>query len=89
MQKLLGKQASEQGDTAKARQILSSTAEKLTEAGQFSQAAKILREADPETFLMTIDKQLKKLNKQGQKQYGKKWTDVDLTPKRDKRYKPN
>jgi predicted amidophosphoribosyltransferase len=78
--KLLAKQASEQGDIAKARQILSSIAEKLTEAGQFSQAAKILREADPETFLMTIDKQLKKLNKQGQKQYGKKWNDVDLTP---------
>ena len=39
-----------------------------------------MRESDPETFLMTIDKQLKKLNKQGQKQYGKKWNDVDLTP---------
>jgi hypothetical protein len=78
--KLLAKQASEQGDTAKARQILSDTAAKLTEAGQFSQAAKILREADPETFIMTIDKQIKKLNEQGQKQYGKKWKDIDLTP---------
>jgi hypothetical protein len=78
--KLLAKQASDQGDTAKARQILSSVAEKLTEAGQFSQAAKILREADPETFLMTMDKLLKKLNEQGKKKYGKKWSDVDLTP---------
>jgi len=41
---------------------LADAAEKLTEAGQFSQAAKILRESDPETFLMTVDKQLRKLN---------------------------
>lgn len=78
--KMLAQQAAEQGDIGKARQILSSVAEKLTEAGQFSQAAKILREADPETFLMTMDKQLKKLNEQGRKKYGKKWKDVDLTP---------
>jgi len=77
--KMLAQQAAEQGDIGKARQILSSVAEKLTEAGQFSQAAKILREADPETFLMTMDKQLKKLNEQGRKKYGKKWKDVDLT----------
>lgn len=78
--KLLAKQANEAGNVAKAREILSATAEKLTEAGQFSQAAKILREADPETFLMTIDKQIRKLNKQGLKQYGKKWTNIDLLP---------
>ena len=78
--KMLAKQANEAGNVAKAREILSATAERLTEAGQFSQAAKILREADPETFLMTMDKQLKKLNEQGRKKYGKKWKDVDLTP---------
>ena len=77
--KMLAKQANEAGNVAKAREILSATAERLTEAGQFSQAAKILREADPETFLMTMDKQLKKLNEQGRKKYGKKWKDVDLT----------
>ena len=77
--KMLAKQANEAGNVAKAREILSATAERLTEAGQFSQAAKILREADPETFLMTMDKQLKKLNEQGRKKYGKKGKDVDLT----------
>jgi hypothetical protein len=78
--KLLAKQASEAGNTAKAREILSELAVKMTEAGQFSQAAKILREADPETFIMTIDKQIRKLNEQGLKQYGKKWSNVDLLP---------
>jgi len=78
--KMLAKQANEAGNVAKAREILSATAERLTEAGQFSQAAKILREADPETFLMTIDKQLRKLNEQGAKLYKKKWTNIDLLP---------
>lgn len=78
--KMLAKQALEQGDVVKARQILSATADKLTSSGQFSQAAKILREADPQTFLMTIDSQIKKLNADGLKQYGKKWTEVVLTP---------
>jgi hypothetical protein len=76
--KLIAKNAEAAGDIATARAVLSDAAEKLTEAGQFSQAAKILREADPETFLMTIDKQIRKLNEQGLKQYGKKWSNVDL-----------
>ena len=29
---------------------------------------------------MTIDKQLRKLNEQGLKQYGKKWKNIDLLP---------
>lgn len=80
LSKLLAKQAMESGNIEKARQVLSETANRLTEAGQFSQAAKILREADPETFLYTIDKQIRKLNEQGLKQYGKKWTNVALLP---------
>jgi hypothetical protein len=80
LSKLIAKQAMESGNVEKARQVLSETANRLTEAGQFSQAAKILRESDPETFLMTIDKQLKKLNREGLETYGKKWKDFDLTP---------
>jgi hypothetical protein len=78
--KMLARQASEAGNVAGARAVLSDAAEKLTQAGQFSQAAKILREADPETFLMTMDKQLKNLNKDGLDAYGKKWNNMDLTP---------
>ncbi|HQJ95342.1 MAG TPA: hypothetical protein PLT06_10975, partial [Syntrophorhabdaceae bacterium] len=78
--KLIAKNAEAAGDIDTARRVLADAAEKLTEAGQFSQAAKILRESDPETFLMTVDKQLRKLNEQGLKQYGKKWADIDLLP---------
>lgn len=78
--KMLSRQATEAGNIQGAREILSDVAEKLTQAGQFSQAARLLREADPETFLMTIGKQLKKLNQEGAEQYGKKWTNFDLTP---------
>jgi hypothetical protein len=77
--KLIAKNAQAAGDIATARQILSDAAVKLTEAGQFSQAAKILRESDPETFLITVQKQLNKLNKEGSKFYKKKWNKLDLT----------
>ncbi|AHF08556.1 hypothetical protein [Desulfitobacterium metallireducens] len=78
--KLLSRQATESGNIQGAREIISIVADKLTQAGQFGQAARILREADPETFLMTMSKQLKTLNEEGLKTYGKKWSNVDLTP---------
>jgi hypothetical protein len=77
--KMLSRQASEAGNINEAREIISDVAEKLTQAGQFTQAARMLREADPETFFMTINKQLKKLNEEGAAQYGKKWKNFDLT----------
>ncbi|HBN82577.1 MAG TPA: hypothetical protein DDZ89_01925, partial [Clostridiales bacterium] len=80
LSKMLARDYAAKGDMNSARNVLSATAERLTIAGQFSQAARLLRDADPETFIMTIDKQLKKLNEQGEKQYGKKWTPIDLLP---------
>jgi len=77
--KLIAKNAQAAGDIATARQVLSDATVKLTEAGQFSQAAKILRESDPETFIMTVQKQLNKLNKDGLKAYKKKWNVLGLT----------
>ena len=59
---------------------MSNAANKATESGQFGQAFRILRDADPQTFLMTFDKMLNKLNKEGLDTYGKKWNNVDLTP---------
>lgn len=78
--KLLARQANELGDIQAARRMLAEVADKLTQAGQFTQAARILREADAETVITTLDKQLKRLNEQGRKQYKKKWKDFDLTP---------
>jgi len=68
------------GNIARARELMSTAANRATESGQFGQAFRILRDADPETFLMTFDKMLKKLNKEGLDQYGKKWKDFDLKP---------
>jgi hypothetical protein len=78
--KLIARDAVTRGDMNTARTVLSDMAVKLTEAGQFTQAAKILRASDPETFLMTVDKQIRKLNEQGSRLYGKKWSNMDLTP---------
>lgn len=68
------------GQGVRAKELLSNAANRAVETGQFGQAFRILRDADPETLLMTFGKQLKKLNKEGSEQYGKKWKDVDLTP---------
>lgn len=69
--KMLANEAVKNGDMATARRVLSDIAETLTTSGQYSQAAKILRESnDPATILAYIEKELKKLNKQGVKRYG-------------------
>lgn len=78
--KLLSRHAAENGNMEASREIIAEVAEKLTQAGQFGQAARILREADPETLFMTLNKQLKKLNEEGSKIYGRKWNDVSLNP---------
>jgi hypothetical protein len=78
--KMMARDLTEAGNVQGARQLLSGVASKLTEAGQFGQAARILRQADSETLLMTLDRQLKKLNIEGREIYGKKWKDFDLLP---------
>jgi len=78
--KMIADQLTKEGNIARAREVMSNAANRATESGQFGQAFRILRDADPQTFLMTFDKQLAKLNKEGLEQYGKKWNNVDLTP---------
>ena len=60
------------GDSDTGKDMLSSLAIELTEAGQFTQAGAILRNADPATVLLTINKKLKRINdnipKSGRKQ---------------------
>jgi hypothetical protein len=77
--KMIADDLAKMGQVDRAREILSNAAVRATEAGQFGQAFRILREADPQTFLMTMDKQLRKLNEQGRELYGKQWKDIDLT----------
>lgn len=75
----LANEAAQSGDMETARRIISDVSEKLTQSGQYSQAASILRKADPATFNGFMDNQLKKLNEDGRKMYGKKWSDYSLT----------
>jgi len=76
----LSDEAVARGDFNTSREILADLAEELTSAGQFSQAANILRRSnDPEAATLFIHRQIAKLNKDGAEQYGKKWTPVDLT----------
>lgn len=75
----LANEAVKQGDIKTARIIITDVAEKLTKAGQYSQAANILRKSDPAVFTTFMERQLKKLNEQGAKFYGKKWSDIILT----------
>lgn len=77
--KLIADDLTKAGNVDRARELLSNAAAKATEAGQFGQAFRILRQADPQTFIMTMDKQIRKLNEQGRELYGDGWKDVDLT----------
>lgn len=76
----LSDEAVTRGDFDTSRRILADLAEELTSAGQFSQAANILRRSnDPEAATLFIQRQLTKLNKDGAEQYGKKWNPINLT----------
>ena len=89
--KLIANEAAVRGDLTTMRRVLSDTAETLTSAGQYSQAARILRESnDPATIMQYLNKEIKKLNTQGRKRYGtlknkligkgqKGWKDIVLT----------
>jgi hypothetical protein len=76
--RMLANDAANRGDIDTARKIIANIAEKLTETGRFSQAAKILRQSDPAVFENTIIKNLTKVNEEGKKIYGNKWKDLKL-----------
>lgn len=70
----------EQGNTEAAVDIVRQMSEKLTQSGQFSQAAAMtLLRNDPMSALRYIQRDIDALNTQGAKKYGKKWKDFKLT----------
>ena len=74
-QKLIG-----EGRTDTAVEVLRNMSTKLTEAGQFTQAAAItLMKGDPVTALKYVTRELDALNAKGREQYKDKWTDFKLT----------
>lgn len=70
----------EQGNTEAAVDIVRQMSEKLTQSGQFSQAAAMtLLRNDPMSALRYIQRDIDALNTQGAKKFGKKWKDFKLT----------
>jgi len=77
----IAKDYSANGEYEKAAQIYRDMGEKLTEAGQFSQASVLaMMKNDPLTALYYAEREIDALNTSGAKKYGKKWKDFSLTP---------
>jgi hypothetical protein len=76
--KMLANDAVKKGDIETAREIISIAADRATEAGRLVVANKILREADPTSFVTFIQRKVNKINKQGKEIYGKKWKAIEL-----------
>lgn len=81
---MLANEAVKRGEFATARNIITIIAEKLTESGQFSQAANIMRKSDPAAFNMYLERQILRLNRDGNRMFGKKWKKVELSDKMQK-----
>ena len=79
LSRMVANELSKAGDMNGAREILSRVAIELTQSGQLSQAANILRNTDPVTVEETIQNALDKINTEGKKRYGRKWKDFELT----------
>ena len=76
----LAKDYSKAGDHEMAALIYRDMGKALTEAGQFTQASIInMMKNDPLTALQYAERQLKDLNEEGAKQFGKKWKNFSLT----------
>lgn len=77
----LAKDYSAAGNHDMAAQIYRDMGEKLTEAGQFTQASVLaMMKNDPLTALQYAQREIDAMNQTGAKKFGKKWTDLSLTP---------
>ena len=76
----IASQYQKDGRVNEAVEILRKMSEKLTESGQFSQAAAInLMNSDPTTALQYITREFDRLNATGKEKYKNKWKDFELT----------
>lgn len=80
MGRLLAQRLNAEGRTDMAVEVLRTMSTKLTEAGQFTQAAAIaLMDSDPVMALQYVTRDLDSLNRKGREKFGDKWTDFELT----------
>lgn len=76
---MLAKQYAEDGQKDAAVDVLRQMSARLTESGQFSQAAAIgLLKNDPDTALRYIQRQIDTMNAEGSKKY-RRWKDFELS----------
>lgn len=76
-----------QGKYKAAADILDEVSQELTRAGQMTQAAWItMLKDDPMVALECVQKEIRKLNKDGAEQFGKKWKELKLTDDELKRF---
>lgn len=76
----LSKQLQSEGRFDEAVEVLRKMSEKLTEAGQFTQAAAItLMNNDPITALKYVVREIDNLNAKGREKFKDKWKDFELT----------
>lgn len=76
----LSKQLTNSGRIDDAVQIVRDMSQKLTEAGQFSQAAAItMLNENPEAAKRYLIREIDNMNKKGREKFGKKWNDFQLT----------
>ena len=70
----------DKGEYDAATDVLRQVSEKLTEAGQFTQAAKLaMVKNDPMAAMRMYQRDLDNLNQWGKEKYGKKWEKLKLT----------
>lgn len=79
LSRMVANELSRQGNTDAARRILSDLSFELTAAGQFNQAAKLLRNSDPQTALRAIEKTLDAVNTEYEKAHKKSDWRAELT----------
>lgn len=79
LSRLVANEVAKKGDLKSANEIVSKIAEKLTESGQFSQAAKVLRKSNPSALMEYLQRSIVKLNEKGAEKYGSKWKNINLS----------
>lgn len=76
----VAKQLQSEGRIDEAVEVIRKLSEKLTESGQFSQAAAItMMQNDPVTALKYVIREMDTLNQKGKEKFGDKWNDFELT----------
>lgn len=77
--RMVANELSRNGDVETAHNIIADVTVELTCAGQLNQASRILRDSDPSTALLSIEKSLKTINDEFSKQHKRSKWKAELT----------